>query len=60
MENLHIILLSSIISILFLVFIIATFREMEEMNNKPFTGGKEGGPRAELLELIGKMIDEKL
>ncbi|MCX6199055.1 MAG: hypothetical protein NTY88_07510 [Bacteroidetes bacterium] len=52
--------MSSIITILFLVFIIATFREMEEMNNKPFTGGKEGGPRAELLELIGKMIDEKL
>ena len=60
MENLHIIILSSILSILFLVFIIATLREMDEMSNKPFAGGKEGGPRAELLELIGKLIDEKI
>jgi len=60
MENLHIIILSSIISILFVVFIIATYREMDEIGKKPFTGGKEGGPRAELLELIGKLIDEKI
>ena len=60
MENLHIILLSSVLTILFLVFIIATYREMEEMNKKPFSGDKEGGPRAELMDLIGKLIDEKI
>lgn len=59
MENLHIIILTSVISILFIVFIVATYREVENMNNNPFDGGKEGGPRAELLDLIGKMIDEK-
>ena len=60
MENIQIIILSSIVSILFLVFILATYKEMQEMNSKPFDGGKEGGPRAELLNLIGKLIDEKL
>jgi len=60
MENLHIIILSSLVSILFLVFIIATYREMESMSNKPFAGGKEGGPRAELLDLIGKLMDGKI
>ena len=59
MENLHIILLSSIISILFLVFIIATYREMIQMESKPYDGGKEGGPRAELLDLIAKLMNEK-
>ena len=60
MENLHIIILSSVISVLFVVFIVATYREMESMGSKPFTEGKEGGPRAELLELIGKLLEEKL
>jgi len=60
MENLQVIILSSVVTVLFAVFIIATYREMEEMEKKPFTGGKEGGPRAELLDLIGKLVDEKL
>ena len=59
MENLHIIILSSVISVLFVVFIIATYREVDSMSSTPFAGGKEGGPRAELLELIGKLMEEK-
>ncbi|MBK7149902.1 MAG: hypothetical protein IPH78_14105 [Bacteroidetes bacterium] len=60
MENLHIIVLSAIVSILFLVFILATYKEIQEMDQIPFDGNKEGGPRAELLNLIGHLIDEKL
>jgi len=60
MENLQIIILSSVVTVLFAVFIIATLREVDEMEKNPFSGGKEGGPRAELLDLIGKLLDEKL
>jgi hypothetical protein len=60
MENLQIIILSSVVTVLFAVFIMATYREMEEMEKKPFTGGKETGPRAQLLDLIGDLLDEKL
>jgi hypothetical protein len=58
MENLDIILLTTIISVLFLVFIIATFREMNEAPGTPFKGGGESGPRAEMIKLIGKLFTD--
>jgi ribosomal 50S subunit-associated protein YjgA (DUF615 family) len=59
MENLDLILLTTIVVILFMVFIIATFKEFAEEAKKPFTGGKEKGPRAEMIEFIGKLFSEK-
>ncbi len=46
MENLDLIILTTIVVILFMVFILATLKEMQEDSKKPFAGGKERGPRA--------------
>jgi hypothetical protein len=46
MENLDIILLTAVVSVLFLVFIIASYREFSIMGKSGFKGGKEKGPRA--------------
>jgi len=61
MENLDIIILTIVVSVLFLVFIISTVREFSKSARLPFKGGKEGGPRAQLIELVGKLFsDEKI
>jgi len=61
MENSDIIILTGIVSVLFLVFIISTVREFSKSARLPFQGGKEGGPRAQLVEMVGKLFsDEKL
>lgn len=61
MENLDIVILTSIVSILFIVFIIATYREFSSMNKNEFKGGKESGPRANLMFFIGRLFtDERI
>ena len=61
MENLDIIVLTSVISVLFIVFIIATYREFTTMGKTEFKGGKETGPRANLMFFIGKLFtDERI
>ena len=58
MENLDIILLSTVVSVLFLVFIIATYREFAEMGKTPYKGSIEKGPRAEMMRYIGKIFSD--
>lgn len=59
MENLDIIILTIIVSVLFLVFIIATYQEMgaAKLEKKEF--GKEKGPRAQMIEFIGKIFTDE-
>lgn len=54
-----IILLTSIIATLFIVFGIAVYREFNVMETKPYTFQKEGGPRAGLVDLVEKLTDDK-
>ncbi len=58
MGYLDIIILTIIVSVLFLVFIIATFREFSEDAKTPFKGGKERGPRAEMIEFVGRIFSD--
>lgn len=58
MENTDIIVLTSVIVVLFLVFIIATVREFNIMSNTKFSGKEEGGPRAEMVRFIGKLFTD--
>jgi hypothetical protein len=58
MENLDIIILTTVVVILFMVFILATFKEIMEETKKPFAGGKERGPRADMMEFIGKLFTD--
>ncbi len=59
MENLDLIILTTIVVILFMVFILATFKEILEDAKKPFTGGEEGGPRAEMIKFVGKLFSDE-
>ena len=59
MENLDIVILTSVISILFLVFIIATYREFTAMGKTDFVAGKESGPRANLMFFIGSLFNDE-
>jgi hypothetical protein len=59
MENLDLIILTVIVSILFLVFILATFKEFAEIAKTPFKGGKERGIRADMIEFAGKLFSDE-
>ncbi len=58
MENLDIILLTTVVVVLFLVFIIVTIKEINEDVKKGFKGGKETGPRADMMEFVGKFFSD--
>lgn len=55
-ENLDILLLTVVVSLLFLVFILATIKEISEDAKKTSQGGKERGPRADMMEFVGKIF----
>ncbi|CAN5570262.1 hypothetical protein BH10BAC3_BH10BAC3_16710 [soil metagenome] len=60
-NNTDIIVLTSVIIVLFLVFIIATVREFNTMSTTKFVEKEEGGPRAEMMRFIGKLfIDDRI
>ena len=57
-NNTDIIVLTSIIIVLFIVFIIATVRELNTISTTKFVEKEEGGPRAEMLRFIGKLFTD--
>lgn len=58
MENLDIIILTSVVFTLFVVFIIAVYREMKHVEKNPNKKLINGGPRVALLKFIQKIFDE--
>jgi hypothetical protein len=58
MENLDIIILTTVVVILFLVFILATFKEIAEEAKNPLKRGKERGPRADMMEFVGRLFSD--
>jgi len=54
----EIVLLTSIVVTLFAVFGIATYREFNIMAEKGYVYKKETGPRANLVNLVGRLFDE--
>ena len=54
-----IILLTSIIATLFVVFGIAVYREFSIMGNQTYKHQKESGPRAGLVNFVGNMTSNK-
>jgi hypothetical protein len=59
MENLDLIILTTIVVILFMVFILATFKEFMEDAKNPYKGGKERGPRADMIEFVGRIFSDE-
>lgn len=56
MQNLDIIVLSSVVSILFVVFIIATIKEL---NKDEAPKGEENSIRAKAIKRVGKVFDSQ-
>ena len=57
-NNTDIIVLTSVIIVLFIVFIIATVRELNTISTSKFVDKEEGGPRAEMMRFIGKLFTD--
>jgi hypothetical protein len=57
MENLDIIILSTIVTTLFIVFGFVTIKELRnvELSSKP---SEEAGPRANMIRFVGRLFDE--
>ena len=58
MENLDIVVLSSIVATLFVVFFIVVFREFSNVSENTNKIQKEGGPRVQLVKFMGNLFDE--
>jgi hypothetical protein len=57
--DMDIILLTAIVSTLFIVFIIAVYREFSVMENETYVFKKESGPRAGLVNFVGNLALNK-
>lgn len=55
----EIILLTSIVVTLFIVFGVATYREFNLMAKEDYIYTKETGPRANLVNFVGRLFDEE-
>jgi hypothetical protein len=55
----EIVVLSSIVVTLFVVFGITTYRELDTMSNKPYVYTKETGGRASLVNFVGRLFDNE-
>lgn len=58
MENLDIIILSTIVTTLFVVFGIYTYKELK--NGVVESTGEESGPRANMVRFVGKLFDDDM
>lgn len=59
MEKLDIIILTSIVATLFLVFFIAVYRELKNVDEDSYKNQKEGGPRVQLINFVGSLFDDQ-
>lgn len=60
MENIDLIILTTIVAITFLIFIVTTIKEFIKMDNKPYIYKKESGfQRATLFNLLGNLFTEE-
>ncbi len=57
--ELDIVLLTAVVVTLFIVFIIAVFREFKVMENETYRYQKESGPRAGLVNFVGNLVANK-
>ena len=59
MQHLDIIILSSIVTTLFIVFLITLYREFNTMSDTNYQLSKKEGPRGQLVNFIGNLMDDK-
>ena len=59
MENLDIIILTTIVSTLFIVFGILMYKELSNIDENSYKKDTNGGPRVYVLKLMERLFDEK-
>jgi hypothetical protein len=59
MENLDLIILSSVISILFIVFIVGIYQAVKDADENDYKYTKEGGPRVWLFNTMAKLFEDE-
>lgn len=62
MENLDLIILSSVVVTLFVVFGIAMYREINDISKNGYlpTNSKQTGGRASMVNFVGRLFDDEL
>ena len=60
MENLDIIILTTILSTLFVVFGVLMYKELSSVDNQDYKNSKEGGPRVYLMKMMARLFDDEL
>lgn len=57
MDNIEIIILSTIVTTLFAVFFFVMWKELNEVSKNPPAYSKESGPRADMMKFVGRLFD---
>ena len=60
MENLDIIILTTILSTLFVVFGVLMYKELASVDENTYKTAKEGGPRVYLMKMMGRLFDDEI
>jgi hypothetical protein len=60
MENLDIIILTSVLSSLFVVFGILMYKELASVDENTYKTSKDGGPRVYLMKMMGRLFDDEI
>jgi hypothetical protein len=60
MENLEIIILSTIVSTLFVVFGVLMYKELASVDDDTWKTSKDGGPRVYLMKMMGRLFDDEI
>ena len=59
MENLDLYILTSVVATLFIVFFVAIWREIKNVDENSYKYEREGGPRAALFNLMAKLFEDE-
>jgi hypothetical protein len=60
MDNLEIIILSTIVSTLFVVFGVLMYKELSSVDENTYKTSKDGGPRVYLMKMMGRLFDDEI
>ena len=60
MENLDIIVLTTILCTLFVVFGVLMYKELASVDENTYKTSKDGGPRVYLMKMMGRLFDDEI
>jgi hypothetical protein len=60
MENLDIIILTTVVSTLFVVFGVLMYKELSSVDENTYKTSKDGGPRVYLMKMMARLFDDEI